>query len=120
LAAGFTHAPYGFFPSAIGANSASRTIALSLAIYQVPASIVVLHGTHWIDVNGVSTSAPIGLNTPYLINGFFIKDPWTGFALNNPGQSNGILGLGFNTFLRYGAPCPGCAHRGSVSSIRAS
>jgi hypothetical protein len=98
------YAAYGFSPSILGANSASRTLALALNLYGVPASAVVLHGAHWIDVNGVRTTGAIGLNTAYKINGFFVKDPWTGFAVMNPGQSSGVYGLGFNTYLRYGKP----------------
>lgn len=95
---------YGFSASAVGANSASRTLALALKLYDVPASAVVMHGAHWIDVNGVRTTGAIGLNAPYKINGFFVKDPWTGFAITNPAQSGGAYGLGFNTYLRYGRP----------------
>lgn len=98
------YAAYTFAPSAVGANAASRTLALSMALFNVPGSAVVMHGAHWIDVHGVRTTGNIGLGQPYLINGFFVRDPWTGFAFTNPSQSSGIFGLGFNTYLRYGSP----------------
>lgn len=86
---------------------ASRTVAYALAKYSVPASVVVEHGAHWIDVHGVTTvpSSPGGtiLNGRYYITGFDVRDPWTGLAVANPKLASiGGYGLGFNTWLRYG------------------
>lgn len=81
------------FPANLsGAFSASNTIASALLNYGVPASASINYGGHWIDVNGVSTSGAY-------ITGFFIRDPWTGYAIKQ-NQSN--KGLGKNTWLRYG------------------
>ncbi|HEV2971166.1 MAG TPA: PEP-CTERM sorting domain-containing protein [Pirellulales bacterium] len=93
------YAAYGgnTFPSTIFyANQASSTVAAALIAYGVPASVSVNHGGHWIDVNGVATSTVAG--TTY-INGFFIRDPWTGYATS---QNQANRGLGINTYLRYG------------------
>ena len=94
------YAWYGFVPQLAAGDLASRTVAAALAIYNVPATVSINHGGHWIDVNGVSYSAPPAFNQPYKINGFFVRDPWTGFALTHPGA--GSLGLGINAYLRYG------------------
>jgi hypothetical protein len=93
------YAAYGgnTFPSTIFyANQASSTVAAALIAYGVPASVSVNHGGHWIDVNGVATSTIAG--TTY-INGFFVRDPWTGYATS---QNQPNRGLGINTYLRYG------------------
>lgn len=90
---------------------ASRTIANALAQYGVPAVAAVNNGTHAISVYGVETDAPIVPNQNYKIKGFYVHDPWTGWAVNqmNGGffdpakvKANGGLGLGYNTYLRYG------------------
>jgi hypothetical protein len=85
------------FPATVAAGlNASNTVAAALLTYKVPASVSINNGGHWIDVNGVSTST-VG-NTTF-INGFFIRDPWTGYAR---AQHQTNLGLGINTYLRYG------------------
>jgi len=94
------YAAYGGFatfpPTVAAGLNASNTVASALLAYNVPASVSINNGGHWIDVNGVSTST-VG-STNY-INGFFIRDPWTGYAL---AQNQTNLGLGINTYLRYG------------------
>lgn len=94
------YAAYGGFvtfpPTILAGMAASNTVASALLTYGVPASVSINNGGHWIDVNGVSTLT-VGPTT--YINGFFIRDPWTGYALAQ-GQAN--LGLGANTYLRYG------------------
>ncbi len=76
-----------------GADQAERNIANALAATQIPVGAVVNYGGHWDAIWGVQASAVPVLNTPYLIQGFAVADPWTGYALANPspGQS---LGLG--------------------------
>jgi hypothetical protein len=34
--------------------------------------------------------------------GFFVHDPWTGFALENPGAANGLMGYGENSYFTVG------------------
>jgi len=84
---------YSYFPPTVqAAYAASNTVASALINYGVPASVSVNYGGHWIDVNGVSV-------TGGYINGFYVRDPWTGYALAN-NMTN--LGIGMNTYLRYG------------------
>jgi hypothetical protein len=102
------YASYNLAPTITGGVLASRTIANALADTQVPAQITVGHGAHAIVTYGVSTSAAPGAGHAYNINGFFIHDPWTGYAVSQflggnaaPALAGGF-GLGFNTYLRYG------------------
>jgi hypothetical protein len=90
---------------------ANRTIANAIAQYNVPAVAVVNSGGHAISVYGVNTTGNLAPNQNYVINGVYVHDPWTGWAVaeQNAGKfnpalvnSNGGLGLGYNTYLRYG------------------
>ncbi len=81
-------------PTLTGGIIASNTVAKAIAQFNVPASVSINNGGHWIDVNGVTLN-----NTNTAITGFYIRDPWTGYA-NNYGLAN--RGLGINTWLRYG------------------
>ncbi|HZZ43813.1 MAG TPA: hypothetical protein VFE58_12820 [Tepidisphaeraceae bacterium] len=90
---------------------ASRTIANALSQYSVPAVAAVNNGAHAISVYGVETDGAIGPGLNYTIKGFYVHDPWTGWAVTqqNAGnfdpalvRANGGLGLGYNTYLRYG------------------
>ena len=106
-----THSYASFNVNTINANTnyaiATRTIANSLADYNVPAEATVNHGDHAICVYGVATSAVPGIGANYTIQGVFIHDPWTGYAVSqaamgNPGPLNLGIGMGWNTYLRYG------------------
>jgi hypothetical protein len=90
---------------------ANRTIANALSQYSVPAVVAINHGGHAISVYGVETTGAIGPGLNYTINGVYVHDPWTGWAVQqqnagffNPAlvNANGGLGLGYNTYLRYG------------------
>ena len=97
------YANWNFAPNLVAGDLASRTVAATLQNFQVPATVAVENGAHWIDVNGVSTNGAVVANGNYTINGFFVRDPWTGLALTNPGLAAvGGLGLGTQTYLRYG------------------
>lgn len=98
---------------------ASRTIAAAMQQTGIPAVISInpnpfgyafngqLGGQHAISVYGVSTTASPVLNGAYTINGFFVHDPWTGYAQNVPGAAAaGGMGIGMNTYLRYGYNSP--------------
>jgi hypothetical protein len=101
---GRAYANWNFAPNLIAGDLASRTIAAALQNFGVPAMAAVETGAHWINVNGVSTNGVPARNGAYTINGFFVRDPWTGLALNNPGLAAlGGLGLGVQAYLRYGA-----------------
>ncbi|HTW95568.1 MAG TPA: PEP-CTERM sorting domain-containing protein [Tepidisphaeraceae bacterium] len=108
----------------------SRTIAAAISTYGAPAVIGMnpnpfgifngqLSGQHAISVYGVSYNgnAPAA-NAAYTITGFYVHDPWTGYVQNQVTAGNYTqlangkvvnaqgqavpLGLGENTWLRYG------------------
>lgn len=90
---------------------ATRTIANAISQFIVPAVAAVNHGGHAISVYGVKTIGAIVPNANFTVQGVYVHDPWTGWAVNqqNGGffdpakvNSNGGLGLGYNTYLRYG------------------
>jgi hypothetical protein len=87
---------------------ASRTIANALKSVQIPAVAAINRGTHAISVYGVQTDVNPVMNANYKINGFFVHDPWTGYAFarkragDNLPVNLGGYGLGCNTYLRNG------------------
>jgi hypothetical protein len=90
-----------------GQALASRTIANALNDYNIPAVTAVESGAHYITTYGVSTNGAPGNGNNYTINGFYIHDPWTGYAysqalVGNFAPANASWGLGWNTYLRYG------------------
>jgi hypothetical protein len=67
-----------FANSEAGRKAATRTLANSLKDYNVPASILVNGGAHWVDIDRVQTTGAIGLGNPhpfYQIDKFFGHDP---------------------------------------------
>ncbi len=107
---------YNAAPTLLGAAAATRTIANCLADYNVPAQIVVQNGAHSIIVDGVETVGKPGVlvtaqnptpNPNYTIKYVQVSDPWTGYAfqrlaVGDVASTGGAMGLGFNTWLRYG------------------
>jgi hypothetical protein len=97
----------GFNPGLVNGDLASRTLVDALTGTQVPATVSVESGAHWIDVHGVSVTTNVNTGN-YAINGFIVRDPWTGYAISQANAGNfapalaGGFGLGFNTYLRYG------------------
>jgi hypothetical protein len=87
---------------------ASRTIANALKSVQIPAVAAINRGSHAISVYGVQTDVNPVKNANYKINGFFVHDPWTGYAFNRKRAGDnfpvnmGGYGLGCNTYLRNG------------------
>jgi len=71
-------------------DSAVRTLAYNIDHYSVTGGALINNGGHWINVVGVDTSVKPALNTAFKVNGFYIKDPWSGFM---PGK-----GLGKNSY----------------------
>jgi hypothetical protein len=94
---------YGFAPNIYAADQASRTVAYALKNYEVPATVAVGHGAHWVVVDGVQTTGtiptPANPNAQFNILGFRVSDPWTGHAIAN-GSAN--WGMGIHAWYRYG------------------
>jgi hypothetical protein len=61
-------------------DQAVRTLAYNIDHYQVPGAALINRGAHWVDVFGVNTSVQPGLANGFTVNGFYVRDPWTGFA----------------------------------------
>lgn len=81
---------------------ANRTISDGLAQLGIPAAAIVSHGAHWVCVVGVKSDVVPVANGPYIIYGFYVQDPWTGYQQANPFGPNGALlppGLGEEEFL---------------------
>jgi hypothetical protein len=73
-------------------NASNRTIANAIADYQVPAGGVFYGGAHAMAVTGVRTDVQPVRNQPYNILGFFVDDPWNGYAINRglPANQRGL------------------------------
>jgi hypothetical protein len=87
--------------------AATRTIVNCMADYSVPAQLVVLGGAHSEIANGAETVGAPGAGQNYQLNYVQISDPWTGYAFNrlavgDVASTNGTIGDGFNTWMRYG------------------
>jgi hypothetical protein len=94
-------------------NAANRTLAAAISQFQTPAVVDInpnptaplnqLAGQHAISAYGV-TYVPLDANPSpvaganYQINGFYVHDPWTGYALAHPGP-NMPMGMGENTWV---------------------
>jgi len=97
-------------------SSANRKLAYNLDKYNVPASVLIYGGKHWIDVRGVWTinmpwqgSAKPQDDGTYYINGFYIRDPWDKW--NGLGHDRFLWNLpgGWQTFFTKvtGTSAPG-------------
>lgn len=85
---------------------ASRTIVNAIHDYDVPAQATIGSGAHSIAVTGYTTVGTPGRNQAYNITGLYVRDPWTGYVLNEiangrPAPAGG-LGLGTHAWLKYG------------------
>ncbi len=80
---------------------ASRTIANAIKDYDVPAQVTIGNGAHSIAVTGVTGIGVAARNTNYTITGFYVNDPWTGYAISQ-GLPAAQRGLGEHTWVRYG------------------
>ncbi len=67
--------------TSVGYNQAIATLAYNIDHYQVPGSILINRGAHWIDVYGENTNhKPTSANDATLVvNGFDTRDPGNGF-----------------------------------------
>jgi hypothetical protein len=61
-------------------DSAVRTMAYNVDHYAVPGAMLINRGAHWVDVFGVNTSVQPTLTNNFVVNGVYVRDPWTGFA----------------------------------------
>ena len=84
--------------NAASGNAANRTIANAIANYQVPAGGVFYGGAHAMAISGVQTDVQPGLNQPYDILGFYVADPWNGYAINR-GLPPDMWGLPAHSFI---------------------
>ena len=73
-------------------NVANRAIANAIFNYQVPAGGVFYGGAHAMAITGVRTDVAPATNQPYTIQGFFVDDPWFGYATNRglPANQRGL------------------------------
>ncbi len=92
---------YNVPPTIPWGDWASRTIANALHDYGVAAEVTIGHGAHAIAVVGYTTNGTPGRNQAYDITGFYVNDPWTGYAKarNLP---NNLEGLGVRAWVKYG------------------
>ena len=105
-----SYAGFDLQPSFAGATEASMTIANAIGDTTIPTVVGIENGGHAISVYGVKTTGgqPGAANQNYTINGFFLHDPWTGYAVSQWNAGNqtpavlGGFGLGYNTYIRYG------------------
>ena len=86
-------------------DQAIRTLAYNVDHYQVPGAALINRGAHWVDVFGMDTNVKPGLANGFTVNGFYVRDPWTGFA--GAGQGLGryrYLANTANGWQRYFTP----------------
>jgi Peptidase_C39 like family len=77
-------------------DAANRKLAYNINTFNVPAAALLNGGLHWVNVRGFDSSAAPTAAGAYDINGFYIRDPWSGF-------SNDGNGLGKNRYLANNA-----------------
>lgn len=88
-------------------NVANRTIANAIASYQIPAGGVFYSGRHAMAISGVQTDVAPARNQPYKILGFYVNDPWYGYAKarKKPGDPQGLPANALlSTVLKTGQP----------------
>jgi hypothetical protein len=92
---------YNVPPTLAWGDWASRTVANAIHSFDVGAQVTIGSGAHAIAVTGYTTNGTPGLNQAYDITGFYVNDPWTGYAKsqNLPKKQ---LGLGVNSWVKYG------------------
>jgi len=77
-------------------NTANRILAYDIDNYKVAAGALVQQGNHWVTVVGINTNVKPTAGGNFTVNGFYVRDPWTGttFATNA-----GVPGMGYNAYL---------------------
>jgi hypothetical protein len=90
---------YNVPPTPAWGDWASRTIANAIKSFDVAAQVTVGNGAHAIAVTGYTTNGTPGRNQAYDITGFYVNDPWTGYA---DSQNIGVKGLGVHAWVKYG------------------
>ena len=91
---------YNVPPTLAWGDWASRTVANAIHDFDVGAQVTIGSGAHAIAVTGYTTNGTPGLNQPYDITGFYVNDPWTGYAKSQNLLNN--LGLGVHSWVKYG------------------
>jgi len=90
-------------------NSANRILAYDVSHYQVAGGAMVTLGNppqggqHWVAVVGVNTTTPGAMPNAaptqggnYTVNGFYVRDPWTGTTFET---NSGVPGYGYNVYM---------------------
>ncbi len=90
---------YNVPPTPAWGDWASRTIANAIKSFDVAAQVTIGSGAHAIAVTGYTTNGTPGRNQAYDITGFYVNDPWTGYA---DSQNIGVKGLGVHAWVKYG------------------
>jgi hypothetical protein len=72
-----------------------KILAYDIDHYGITAGALINKGAHWINVYGVATNVKPVTTGAFTINGFYIKDPWTGYSPGN--------GLGKTAYIRNDA-----------------
>ena len=104
-------------PTVAWGDYASRTIANAIKDYNVPAQVGIGSGAHSIAVTGVTGTGTPGRNQNYSISGFYVNDPWTGYAISQNLPRN-QWGLGRHAWLRYGYQQVPLAFGGGIAPNR--
>jgi hypothetical protein len=86
-------------------DQASRTVANTIADYQIPAIIMIGAGAHAISVYGVKTDVAPGFNAKYDIEGFYVNDPFFGYHEHFPDTSPASTWKD-HYYVRYGWDLP--------------
>lgn len=81
-------------------NIATRTLAYNLDQSGVPEAAVINGGGHWVNIYGVNTNVKPTADCNFIVNGFFVKDPYTGYINATTG---GAGGLGMNAYIANNA-----------------
>ena len=90
-----------------GRKAATRTLANSLKDYNVPASILINGGAHWVTIDRVKTTGAIGVGNPhpqYQIDEFIGHDPAYAIAPKLSLGKNFSLSVNDRAFYKYFTP----------------
>jgi hypothetical protein len=72
-----------------------KILAYDIDHYQISAGALINKGAHWINVYGVDCNVQPSATGAFTVNGFYIKDPWSGYSPGN--------GLGKTAYIRNNA-----------------
>ena len=72
-----------------------KTLAYDIDHYGITAGALINKGAHWINVYGFDSNVQPMTSGAFTINGFYVKDPWSGYSPGN--------GLGKSAYIRNNA-----------------